>query len=649
MRSHERQGAFDRSDALSYTARGVTMKKIVIGLFTVIILLLGGLLTLPFLVDLASYQDRYKPLIEEALNRKIELQGIRLTIWPRLGARVVGFTVMDDPAFSSNPFAALTSLDVGVKLLPLLSKRVEIEDITLREPLITVIKNKDGLTNLSTLGPRTTSPSAPEKPDAQQGDPLQALALLAVDRLSIDGGTLTYRDLSAEAKPPYQIEDLTVRLTSVHLGETPTVHLNATVLPYKVPVTLDGRFGPLTQALEIQGYDFLVGIGKIAIEVKGALLGGKLNATVSAPSIHSTDLPVALPLTKPVEVRDLHLVAHAPYPLKQGVQAMELADVTDLSLKIQTGGSALDLKGSMLGGHAKVVMASPSINMTDLPVDTGLKKPVELKNFEFNADLKGQDARLSNLSFQLFNGDAKAQGGMSLGSSSPPFNGQVRIHDLQVKPALEALNPDSKFSMSGTAAADIAVAGRGFSMPDLTKALEGPGHVEVKEGKLEGVNLTGEALALLKVAGVSLDEAKATAFSTLETDFMIKQGIVRIQRLLADSHDFQATGNGTVGFDRALNLAVNLNLTQGLSQKLAGSSAVAKVALKEGRLRLPLLITGTVQNPSYALDTKAFTGKLQEHVQEKAKGAIEGLLQGTTKPSDLKKEGEDLLKGLLGR
>ena len=120
------------------------MKKIVIGLFTVIILLLGGLLTLPFLVDLASYQDHYKPLIEEALNRKIELQGIRLTIWPRLGARVVGFTVMDDPAFSSNPFAALTSLDVGVKLLPLLSKRVEIEDITLREPLITVIKNKDG-------------------------------------------------------------------------------------------------------------------------------------------------------------------------------------------------------------------------------------------------------------------------------------------------------------------------------------------------------------------------------------------------------------------------------------------------------------------------------------------------------------------------
>ena len=70
--------------------------------------------------------------------------------------------------------------------------------------------------------------------------------------------------------------------------------------------------------------------------------------------------------------------------------------------------------------------------------------------------------------------------------------------------------------------------------------------------------------------------------------------------------------------------------------------------MKDGRLRVPLLITGTVQNPSYALDSKAFTGKLQEQVQENAKRAVEGLLQGTTTPSDLKKEGENLLKGILG-
>src|SRR6478736_2214642 len=324
------------------------MKNILIGLFIVIVFVIAGLLTLPFLVDLASYQDQYKPLIEDALNRKIELQSIRLTIWPRIGARIVGFTVMDDPSFSAGPFASLTSLDIGVKLLPLLSKKVEIEEITLRNPLITVIKNKDGITNLSTLGPRTAAPAVPEKPQPQQGDPLQALALLAVDRVSIDGGTLIYHDLSAAAKSEYQIQDLAFHLTSVHLGETPTVHLNATVQPHGVPVTLAGRFGPLTQTLEIQGYDFMVGIGKTALRVSGALLGGKLEATLSAPSISSTDLPVALSLTKPVEIRDLHVVAHAPYPLKQGASGMELADVSDLGLKIHTGGSALDVKGTVL-------------------------------------------------------------------------------------------------------------------------------------------------------------------------------------------------------------------------------------------------------------------------------------------------------------
>ena len=196
---------------------------------------------------------------------------------------------------------------------------------------------------------------------------------------------------------------------------------------------------------------------------------------------------------------------------------------------------------------------------------------------------------------------------------------------------------------------DIAVAGRGFSMPDLTKTLEGPGHVEVKEGKIEGVNLMKEAVTLLKVAGISVDSAKATAFSVIETDVMIKQGLVNVQKLLIDSHDFQATGKGTVGFDQALNLAVNLNLSQSLSQKTADSSPIAKLALQDGRLRLPLLITGTAQNPSYGLDTKDLTGKAQKQVQEKLKGAAEGLLQGTTKPTDLKREGQDLLKGLLGR
>ena len=853
--------------------------KIVVSLTIGFVFLVGVILALPFLIDLNRYQDQYKPLIEEALNRKVQLQDIRLTIWPRLGARIGGVTILDDPAFSAGPFASLTSLDVGVKLLPLLSKQLEVEEISLRNPVVTVITNKDGVMNVSTIGARTASSSTAEPGTVPPpvGNPLQILALFAVDRVSIEGGTLTYRDLSTAPVTEYQAQDFELLLQSVRLGQTPSIHLKATALPYNLPVTLNGGFGPLIETLEVQQYDFALGFGKIALAVKGALVGGRLDATVSAPAINTADLPVALPLQKPLVIKDLLVTAKAPYPFKQGASPLELADISNLSLALIMGHSSVQVKGTvlngqanvtvsspslstadlpvavplpkpvelknltvtaktrvpfkpaaplleladvsdlhvavalgqslihvkgtvlngqaamtvsspsvntadlpialplakpvemkdltvtaktrvpfnpaappleiadvsdlrvavalgqslvhlkgtvlngqanvtlsspslstadlpvavplakpvelkdlsvtaktrvpfkptappleiadisdlrlgailgksvvsvkgtLLAGHANVTLSSPSVQTGDLPVETGLAKSVELRNLQVNADLKGPNARLSNASFQLFDGQFKADGEMSTGSPAPPFRGKIKIDGLQLGPALAAISPDSTVSMSGTAAMDLAVTGRGFTMPDLTNALGGPGHLRIKNGKIEGINLMEEAVTLLKVAGLSPDRLKTTAFSAIETDVMIKQGLVNVQKLLIDSRDFQATGAGTVGFDQALNLAVNLHLSPALSQKLAASSPIARIALKEGRLRLPFQITGTIQAPAYGLDTKELTGKVQEQVKEKVNEAVKGLLEGTTNPKDLQQQGKDLLKGLLGR
>lgn len=230
----------------------------------------------------------------------------------------------------------------------------------------------------------------------------------------------------------------------------------------------------------------------------------------------------------------------------------------------------------------------------------------------------------------------------------PPFKGAVTIQGVQLGPALNAV-AETPISISGTAGADLSVQGRGFSLPDLTKALEGTGHMAVKDGKIEGVNILQEVVSALNVAGMSLGDTRATAFSTIETDLAIKQGVINVQRLMMDSHDFQATGGGTIGFDQRVNLAVNLNLSQEMSQKIAAASPVVKIALKDGRLSLPLTITGTAQAPSYGVDIKGLTGKVQEQVRKKVEEAVGGLLKGTTTPEDLQKEGKELLKGLFGR
>lgn len=548
--------------------------KILIGLGILVALLMAAILSLPFLIDLNKYQDQYKPRLEDALNRKVQLQDIRLTIWPRLGARVAGFAVLDDPAFGGTPFTSLTSLDVGVKLMPLLSGKVEVEEITLRDPVITVIKNKKGVLNVSTIG--RTGVAVPETPSrapipSTEG-PLKILALLAVDRVSIAGGKLTYRDLSAAKPTEYVLQDMELLLQSVRLGQTPSIHFATLVQPFNMPATLDGTFGPLKETADIDAINLRFGLGKTDFTITGKTVGQNGTMTISSPVINTANLPIALPLNKPVDI-------------------------------------------------------------------TALK---------ITAEVKGQEAKLNNLSFQLFKGQVKGEGTLIAGSDAPPFNSTMTIQGLQLGPALDAVAA-TQVTISGTAGADLTLQGRGFSMPDLTKSLEGTSHLAVKDGRLEGVNLLQEAVSILKVAGISLDNAKATAFSTIETDLAIKQGIITVQHLLMDSHDFQATGGGTIGLDQTLNLTMNLNLSQDLSQKIAGASPVAKLAMKEGRVSLPLIITGTVNIPSYGLDSKALTGKVQEQVKEKVKEAIGDLLKGSTKPDDLKQKGQDLLRGLLGQ
>ncbi|MDQ1291817.1 MAG: AsmA protein [Nitrospirota bacterium] len=548
--------------------------KIVIAVGVLIAVLVGLVLLLPFIVDLNKYQDQYRPLIEEALNRKVTLEDIRLTIWPRLGARVAGFTVVEDPAFGTGPFASLSSVEVGVKLMPLLSGKVEVEEITLRAPVITVIKNKNGVLNASTLGRKgVAAPETPSRAPIPSPDgPLKILALLAVDRVSITGGKVTYRDVS-QAKPvEYMLQELELLLQSVRLGQTPSLHLATLVQPLNLPVSLDGTFGPLK----------------------------------------------------------------------------ETVDIDAINLQLALGKTTFAITGKTAGPQAAITMTSPVINTANLPMTLPLKKPVEVKNFKLAVETKGQDLGLRDLSLELFGGTITAQGGLVSGPAAPPFNGKLALQSLQLGPAIDAV-AETPVSISGTAGGDLSVKGQGFAMPDLTRALEGAGHVAVKDGKIDGVNLLQEAVSILKVAGISVGEAKATAFSTIETDLAIKQGVVLLQNLLMDSHDFQATGGGTIGFDHALNMTVNLRLSEALSQQVAGSSPVARLAVKEGHLTLPLLIGGTLEAPSYGLDMKGLTGKAQEQIKQKVEEAIGGLLKGTTKPKDLEQEGKQLLKGLFGR
>jgi len=548
------------------------MKKVMLVVGVIFAALIVIVILLPFLVNLNHYQARYLPIIEESLNRKVVLKDIRLTIFPSIGVRLSGLTVMEDPAFGAGPFASLSALDVGVKLRPLLNRRIEVSGITLRDPIITMIKNSRGVTNTSTLGPKVAAKpeQQAEKPSPAQG-PLHILTLFAVDRIAITGGKLTYRDELATKPSESVLQNLDLLLKDIGLNRTPSIHMATTLQPQNLPIKVDGTAGPLKETLDIETIDLLIMLGKIALTVKGSDIDGDLKLSITSPTINTADLPVALPLKKPVEAKDLKV----------------------------------------------------------------------------SAEVKGPQTKLPNLSFNLFGGQVTAQGGLTTGTPAPPFQGKVAVQGVQLGPVLEAVGTD-KVSVTGTAAVDLDLRGAGFSMPELTNALEGPGHAVVKDGKIEGVNLLREAAALLNAVGIKQDLANATVFSTMEMNIAIKRGIIRVERLLMDSHDFQTSANGTIGFDKTLNLRANLLLSEALSKSIFGSSPTAKLAMTGGRMTVPMVITGTTAAPSYGLDSKAIGAKVQEQVTEKAKEQLGEILKGKgTSPEG--KKGKDLLKGLFGQ
>jgi len=515
-----------------------------------LLLLLVLLLVLPSLIDLNKYQDEYRPLLEAALNRKITVKNIRLTLLPYIGVRVADFVVQDDPTFNADPFASLASLDVRVRVLPLFIGHVEVDQIVLQEPVMTVVKDRQGRFNVSTIGkqaPKATS-DAP-LPAAPAEGQLKLLAMLGLDRLAVTRGQLLYRDVSTAARPTaYSLREVDAQLEHVHLGQTAQLHVTALVQPLDLPVTVDGTIGPLAETLDLE---------------------------------------------------TVHL--------------------------------------QLVSGHS----ASPGSSIA-VPVALPSKKPLLVKDLQVGAELNGHEARLNQLSFQLFQGRVSGQATATLGSDSPPFQSKFSVQGVQLGPLMETLGLE-RIWVSGTGAAELAAQGRGFSKPSLMRGLKGSGHLTLKDGRIEGINLFKEAMMVLNAAGFSQEMVKFTIFSLLDSNFEIKAGRLNVNQFRMECPGYQVTANGTVGFDQALNLHVSLNLSEALSQQILGASPAVKVALTQGRMKVPLVITGTTQAPSFGLDTEAVKAQVEAQAKAKAAEATGNLL------SNVLQKSQNALKKLFGQ
>ncbi len=221
------------------------MRKLAIAVAIVVVLILIVVLALPHLIDVNQYRGQIQSQLQQRLNRPVQLGELSLGLFPvRVEASNVG--IGDDPKFGSAPFAQVQQLNVSVKLLPLLSKNVEIESLELERPKIELIKNPQGVWNFSTIGSGPNAPAAPaNKPQQPAGGEGNQISL---GELKIVDGQIAVTD-EQKRQPRAVYDHIDLTLKNFAPGEPFSIDL-AAHLPGSgsQKLTLTGTGGPINNA-----------------------------------------------------------------------------------------------------------------------------------------------------------------------------------------------------------------------------------------------------------------------------------------------------------------------------------------------------------------------------------------------------------------
>ena len=153
-----------------------------------LIVVAGVVVALSF--DPDSLKPRVEAAVKQATGRELTLGGrIRLGLSLRPTLTVSGVSLANPPGFSRPAMATLERMDVKLALIPLLSRRIEIDQLVLVKPDIMLETNAQGRPNWQ-FTPQT-SPSAPQPGAAV---PQKSASAISVADVRIENGTLTWRD-----------------------------------------------------------------------------------------------------------------------------------------------------------------------------------------------------------------------------------------------------------------------------------------------------------------------------------------------------------------------------------------------------------------------------------------------------------------------
>ena len=600
-------------------------------------LALGGVLAyVAATFDPNAYKPEIIRLVKEKKSRTLRLDGdIRLSFWPNIGAELGKVSLSEFK--SEKEFAAVERARVSLKLMPLFSKRAVVDEVTVKGARATIVRFKDGRTNIDDLLAKDDK------------EPSQAVEF-DIAEVAVANSAFTFRDEATGAQ--YSVSKLDLTTGRIANNVSTKVNLSVTVAASKPRINLATTLkSTLTFDLDKQTYvleDMGLEAKGDAADVRNLALKatGGLTARLATSEFTANKLSVAatgvsgednfeakldaprLVLTQDNATGDkVALVAKVTGAGRTMTASVSLPGVEGSAKAFKSSAMTLDLdlKQGELTVRAKV--ASPvvgnieaqQVSLPGLVASLAVSGP-EIPGKSLSGELKGsasvdglkQNAQ-ANLAGKVADSSIKAR--LAIASfKAPAVNFDVEVDQLDVDryfppaPAgQKSKQPEQPFDLSGLKNLNANGTVRiGSLKASNVKASNVRIVVKAAGGRVNLDPLTANFYQGSLASAVSINAAPATpAFAVRHR--MSGIAIAPLLKDLADNDMLEGKGNVT------LDVTSQGNTVSALKKALNGS---ADLKLMDGAVR-GIDIAGSIRSAKASMGT--LTGQKTQQADQAQK------------------------------
>jgi hypothetical protein len=626
------------------------LKKLFIILFLLVFLVIvavGGGLAYA-IMNANAIAKQYKPELEkmasDALGSKVTFGDISAKVFPT--ARLA---ISKAQLESGGEKLTLDRLSLNVALMPLLQRDLQVKELVLDTPKITIYLEKDGfyIAGLPRKRPAEAAPKAgpADAAPAAAGSTTAPLSV-TLERVALKNATIALVDKTANkthvikklgAKAALAYDGGVVLLSSLDGGMT-------------ILDNVDLKFGGKDATLNLEGGAFDIS------EATAKALGNTFKVT---GGIDPDDSKKALRITSDrVDLASLgpFYDVFAPGINDLGIKGLCRPDLT----VAWTPEGAYRANGT-------VGISEASWTVADIPLtkmegtlrldatDKGAKVTTNdtkglLRDAPFtlavDSGLKDKKAGLETVTAKIFGGTGTLNTSIEL-EGDMPFKTKLSLNDMKIEQALPALLPDNTSNINGTIkemSGDIT----GTFNDKLMPSIKGNAKMHLADGLIKDVNLGKEVLGGVTeipfVQGTLLNAVPEgmrnliskphTALESMTATYAIANEQLNTEDLHIQSDYFTMDAKGTIGFDTKLDLAAMIYFNKDFSGGMA--TMVKEIGVlfdDQGRLAFPVKIKGIPPNLTVLPDVgdlikRAATGVVKQEVQKQVEKAVGGEVGG---------------------